>query len=331
MSVELTGDLREQFETQTTRQGFELVGQGRMRRLAVEFGEGWGHPLPLEDSVGAALEHEAGVLARVVVRSGQRLRLEVTLESVVDETVTVPGPLLRFEGARPTIAWLAGATGEVVFPSSGGPGLLTQRRGIASQGSGRDTGYLMESEPLLRPRQTIAAAWTYETYPGDLLDLPPEATWLPWARYVVQGESVEISAPDGALEVPEALTMVETDGEFEITPEPGLHEIKVWSAGSHARRDWGISPLDELRAELVANQTGIWTPDMAYLAARHLTESWADDAVLDQLDRTLAALLEERRRGRPVRPRWLFSWGCHSNGRPTGPPQRCWRNPPRTT
>ena len=98
MTAEVTGAVREAFESRTTARGFELLGEGRLTRLAVEFHDGWGHPRPAADAVGVDVEHEAGVAATVRVRSGQRMRLEVSLESQSQDVVTVPGPLLRVEG-----------------------------------------------------------------------------------------------------------------------------------------------------------------------------------------------------------------------------------------
>ena len=103
MSVELTGGVRQEFETRPTSTGFELTGHSALRLLSVDFAEGWSHPSPLVDAAGVRLEHDTGITASVVIRSGQRLRLEVTLESALDEVVSVLGPTLRFEGERPAV------------------------------------------------------------------------------------------------------------------------------------------------------------------------------------------------------------------------------------
>ena len=164
MTAEVTGAVREAFESRASARGFELVGEGRLTLLAVEFHDGWGHPRRALDAVGIDVEHEAGVAASVRVRSGQRLRVEVTLESVTNDAVTVPGPVLRVEGPAEPISWLAGASGEIALRSPAEPGLLTQRRGMAAPSSAVGECHVLEESVLLRPRQVVAAAWTYEAF-----------------------------------------------------------------------------------------------------------------------------------------------------------------------
>src|SRR5690554_4181472 len=144
MTAEVTGAVREAFESRTTARGFELLGEGRLTRLAVEFHDGWGHPRPAADAVGIDVEHEAGVAATVRVRSGQRMRLEVSLESQSHDLVTVPGPLLRVSGPLEPISWLAGASGEIALRSPAGPGLLTQRRGLSAPSEEVGVSYPLE-------------------------------------------------------------------------------------------------------------------------------------------------------------------------------------------
>ena len=84
MSVEVAGLVPEAFESGFDDGAFALVGDGRLRRLAVRLGEGWLTQRPIEEAVGAVAEHEAGALAHIRVSGGRRLRLEVTLESVSD-------------------------------------------------------------------------------------------------------------------------------------------------------------------------------------------------------------------------------------------------------
>lgn len=291
MSVELTGQVAEEFETRTTPLGFELMGTGALRSLHLEFGDGWGQPVPLPDGVGAQLEHEIGILGRIVVRSGQRVRVEVTMESLLDEMVSVPGPVMRFEGAHRPIPWLAGASGEVVFPSETGPGLLTQRRGLATPGPEDGTAYIFEFQPWLRPRQLLSSAWTYETYPGDLLDLPVEASWLPWARYVPLGEEVLIHAPDGMVSAGPKVEVAEEEGEFTLVPHGGPSQAEVWSAAGSTTIEIGaFGTVVELRDGVRASAEG--SGAACYLAARHLSDTWLDEAALDELDRVLGRAVE---------------------------------------
>lgn len=292
MSVELTGNVQEVFESRTTSCGFELTGAGALSTWAVEFGDGWGHPVPIHDAVGARLEHETGVLAQVAIRSGQRVRLEVTLESPLDEMVSVPGPWMRYDGTHNPIEWLAGASGEVVLPSEEGPGLLTQRRGLASAGPEPQSAYLFEPQPWLQPRQLLSSAWTYEAYPGDLLDLPPEQSWLPWDRYVPHGDAVEISMPDGMVRAPETVHVVETDGDFELVPRRGPSIVEVWTgAGKSQIEIGGFETVSVLREQFFAIEHQ-QKPVTLYLAARQLAEGWTDDEALDRLDRALGDELE---------------------------------------
>ena len=89
MSVEVAGLVSEAFESGFDGGAFALVGDGRLRRLAVRLGDGWLTLRPLEEAVGAVAEHEAGALAHIRVSGGRRLRLEVTLESASDDVLVV--------------------------------------------------------------------------------------------------------------------------------------------------------------------------------------------------------------------------------------------------
>lgn len=293
MSVELTGSLQESFESAITPTGLELIGEGRLRRLAVEFGDGWGHPVPSQDAVGADLEHELGVVAQIRVRSGQRMRLEVTLESIVDDMVTVPSPVLRADGPRPGIWWAAGASAEVALPSSEGPGHLEQRRGLASPGADGQSAHLWEPDVVLRPRQLVSSAWTYQAHGGDLLDLPAEPTWLPWSRYVTVGDEVEFSAPDGNVMAGDDVPIHETDGEFLLTPPAGLSSVYVWGAGGRTEVEIGAAyPLDAIREDALQRYVDFTDDHWCYLAARQAVDGWSGDELVDRLDRSLGELLE---------------------------------------
>lgn len=286
MTAEVTGAVREAFESRTTARGFELLGEGRLTLLAVEFHDGWGHPRRALDAVGIDVEHEAGVAASVRVRSGQRLRVEVTLESVTDDAVTVPGPVLRVEGPAEPISWLAGASGEIALRSPAGPGLLTQRRGMAAPSSAVGECHLLEESMLLRPRQVVAAAWTYEAFEGDELEVSAEPSWLPWARHVGEGQAVEFSAPDGMVTVPDGVRVEENEGEFSVFPPPGLNQVTVWGAGGPTSVEVGaFRDLAMLRRELMASapRTDVW----AYVAVRHMLDAWVSDDLLDAVDRLI--------------------------------------------
>lgn len=80
MSVELTGATGEQFETRRSRRGLAVEGEGRLRRLNVEFGEGWLWSDRGEEA-GVHLEHGSGARATVQISSGPRVRIQVMLTS----------------------------------------------------------------------------------------------------------------------------------------------------------------------------------------------------------------------------------------------------------
>lgn len=286
MTAEVTGAVREAFESRTTARGFELLGEGRLTRLAVEFHDGWAHPRPAADAVGVDVDHEAGVVAAVRVRSGRRMRLEVSLESQSQDLVTVPGPLLRVEGPLEPISWMAGASGEIALRSAAGPGLLTQRRGLSAPSDEIGVSYPLEESVLMRPRQVVSAAWTYEAQAGEELEVPAEPSWLPWARHVPLGQSVEFSAPDGMVTVPEGVQMEESDGEFSLVTPPGLMTVGVWGPGGRTLVEVGaFRDLAVLRGELMAS--GPRSDAWAYVAVRHMLDSWASDDLLDAVDRVI--------------------------------------------
>lgn len=291
MSLELTGVAPEFFETRPRPDGFEAVGDGRLRRLSVEFGEGWRLLHDTVDAGGAEFQHASGVTAVVHLSSGPRMRLQVTLTSELDDVITVPGPLLRVESEQAPICWLAEASGEIVLPSERGPGLLTQRRGLCTDGPEPGTAYLLEAEPMLRPKATLAAAWTYEALEGDILDVPGEPSWFPIDRYPPLGQSIELSMPDGLVVARDDVRVTETDGEFELFPGPGLTTVAVWGPAGRTLLEIGSHRgIEELR-EQVARERFVddcW----AYVAVRHMMESWAPDELLDRVDFVLGQVLE---------------------------------------
>ena len=292
MSVEVAGLVPEAFESGFDDGAFALVGDGRLRRLAVRLGEGWLTQRPIEEAVGAVAEHEAGALAHIRVSGGRRLRLEVTLESVSDDVLVLPGPAMLVDGERGPISWHVGASAEIVLPSEEGPGVLTQRRGLSSPGDAPGVSYPLGEQVTLAPRQVLSAAWTYEAYPGGPLDVPGEQSWLPLVRYVPLGESVEVSAPDGTVTLEGEGSVDESDGEFEIHPPGGLSHIVVWSAAGPSRVELGAHlRLDELRHEVAwgAGDSDVW----AYVAARHLLDGPQNEVLLDTVDRVLAEYADQ--------------------------------------
>lgn len=290
MSIELVGSVSEHFESRLLPDGIEITGSGRLHKLAITF-PGWLTPRVAGESVGVDIEHEEGVTARVRFRSGQRLRVEISVESDSDDLVVVPGPVMAVSGPRPAVSWFAGASGEIVLPSEEGPGLLTQRRGLSTPGEGSGVGYPLEAELTLRARHTLSAAWTYEAYQGDLLDVPSEPSWLPWVRYVERGYAVEVVAPDGVVTVEDRTRVEEVDDEFEVYPPEGLTTVGLWGPGGQTLFEVGsYRPLSGLRAMLVREQSNddAW----CYVALRHLLETSVDDRILDRVDFLLGGMEE---------------------------------------
>lgn len=291
MSLELTGVAREHFETRPRPDGFEVEGDGRLRRLSVEFGDGWHLRGDVLDEVGVRFEHASGVLASVQLSSGPRLRLQVTLTSQRGEVVSVPGPLLRVEGEREPICWLAEASGEIVFPSERGPGLLTQRRGLCADGPEPNTAYLLDAEPTLPPGATLSAAWTYEAHEGDILDVPGEPSWFPFDRYPALGHSVDLSVPDGLVVAGDEVRVTEVDGEFELYPPLGLSRVAVWGPGGRTLLEIGARHDVERLREKLSEERAV-DDSWAYLAVRHMMESWTPDELVDRVDFVLGQVLE---------------------------------------
>lgn len=292
MTVELSGAAPEVFDSRITTDVVELVGSGRLRRLGIEFGQGWLTPRESSDGVGIDVEHEVGARASVRIRPGRRVRIELTVESIVEDVITVHGPVMWVRGENEPISWHAGATAEIVLPSEHGPGLLTQRRGISTPGGEPGMSYPLDEELSLRPRQAMSAAWTYEAFPGGLLDVPAEPGWLPLVRHVPTGRAVEISAPDGLVQLVGDGTVEDVDGEFEVYPPEGLTAMEVWGPGGRTLVEVGAyEDLAVLRRRLVEEQGSddVW----AYVAARSLAEGPFSDGVLDRIDWALGAYEDE--------------------------------------
>ncbi len=287
MSVELTGGQNEEFETRPTPNGFELIGEGRLARWTVNWPEPWRTLGRADDAVGADFEHPVGAWGRVRVRSGRRLRMEVTVESRGE--VVVPGPTMGVGTASTPIAWLGGASGEVVLTSETGPGLLTQRRGDSVPTS-PCRWHLLQEEIRLWPGRVVSASWTYESMEGDAWTIPPEPPWLPVERYVPAGHPVTITAPDGRVE--SECQVREGDGGFDVFPNVGVHRAEVWSAAGPSRIDiGGYLSLEELRERALRDRVA--SPESVYVAVRHMMASWIDDDLLDWVERHIASLAEE--------------------------------------
>lgn len=288
MSVELTGEAPEVFESGVSIDGLEMTGTSRLRRLAVEFGQGWLTPRAVAEGVGMEVEHELGAQATVRIRPGRRVRLEISVESLADDVITVTGPVMLVVGERDPISWHGGASAEVVLPSERGPGLLTQRRGLSTPGLEAGMSYPLEEEIALRPRQTLSSAWTYEAFHGGLLDMPSEPSWLPLVRHVPAGSAIEISAPDGLVRLVGEGTVEETDGEYEVYADGGTATLEVWGAGGRTLVEVGAyESLAELRRRAVdaAGSDDVW----AYLAVRSLLDGPMSEAVLDRVDWVLGS------------------------------------------
>lgn len=291
MNLELTGVVSEHFETRSRHDGFEVTGEGRLRRLSVEFPDEWRLNHDTLDQIGVQLTHDAGVVASVQLSSGPRVRLQVLLTSDRDHAVTVPGPLLRVEGEQPAICWLAEASGEIVLPSVKGPGLLTQRRGLSADGPEPGTAYLLEADPTVPPRGMLAASWTYEAFEGDILDIPAEPSWFPFNRYPELGHSVELSMPDGLVVADDEVRVEEEDGEFELYPPLGLSTVGVWGPAGRTLLEIGSwQDIDRLRGRLAQERSvdDVW----AYVAVRHMMETWASDDLVDRVDFVIGQVLE---------------------------------------
>lgn len=283
MTVELSGPAPEVFETRVGADQAELIGSGRLRRLSVEFGQGWLTPRIAPDGVGMDVEHEIGAVATVRVRPGRRLRLELTIESIVDDVITVPGPVLWVAGVREPISWHAGATAEIVLPAPEGPGILTQRRGLSTPGGEPGMSYPLGEELALTPRQVLGSVWTYEAWPGTEMDVPAEPGWLPLVRYVPVGDAVQISVPDGLVKLVGNGTVTETEGEFEVYPEEGLASLEVWGPGGCSLVEIGAYlELEALRQQAIAESGSddVW----AYVAVRALLDGPVQEEILDRID-----------------------------------------------
>ena len=117
MTVELSGAAPELFDSRITSDVVELVGSGRLRRLGIEFGHGWLTPRESADGVGIDVEHEVGARASVRIRPGRRVRIELTVESIVEDVITVHGPVMWVRGENEPISWHAGSMPRMTMPT----------------------------------------------------------------------------------------------------------------------------------------------------------------------------------------------------------------------
>lgn len=254
-----------------------MIAAFRELRLTLEVPDAWA---PVEDEDAQRWRHASGLELVARWREGERARLEVDVLPA-PEIATAPAPRLRLASERPLIAWLGGASGEIVAPGDDGPIIATQRRGYAS-GEAETVGLF--PEPLVvAPGHPASSVWVFEHFDGDLLDAPPEPRWLPPRRHVPLGDEIELLLPDSVVTGIEA---TESDEGFELHGEPGL-------ATAHIGGPTGITQLElgwfmdwqELIASARERADGaLWC---------YLTTLLNEEVDIDELDVRLAAALEE--------------------------------------
>lgn len=185
------------------------------------------------ENADAALEweHPSGLRLMAKFHAGWRNRLEVSCLPTT-EIASAPAPKLSVVSAQPLIAWLGGASGEIVALSASGPVHANQLRGFAT-GSLTQLGIF--PEPLvLAPGHPLTSVWLIEQLPGDLFTVPDEPGWLPARRHVPHGDQIELRLPDSVLT---GVSYEETESGFLLSDQPGLHTIEVGGAN-------GISKLE---------------------------------------------------------------------------------------
>lgn len=244
--------------------------------VALHVPEPW-RPVPDEDHL--RWSHPTGARLVAKVRAGDRTRLELTCLPA-ESVAHLPPPTVTLDSEHPLVGWLAGASAEVVALTPSGPVHAVQRRGFCS-GTLAELGLF--PEPLVvAPGHPLTSHWVVERLPGDLLTLPPEPDWVPGARYLADGEELELCCPDGVVT---GVGFQECDDGFRLVDRPGLHVAEVGGPTGITRLEVGwFADWRLLLAGARARAEGdLWC---------YLTSLCAQPD-LDELDVRLAQALEE--------------------------------------
>lgn len=250
---------------------------------------GW-HRLARPDE--SSLDFGQGELVmRVRVRPEPRFGIEVEIDNTATEDLLVTdSPLLVLGSDAPMVAWLGGATGQVVLPTPGGVGWFRQWRGNCSPppaGTAADGIAIFGDGGWVRAGQSIGAGWRLEV----LETVPPEPVWLPERCFVTEGDVIEVVAPDAAVSAAGLRDASEGDSTI-LTGPVGRHEVHLSDARGTTRIEvgWHLQP-SEVAAEAVGAAAG---DDLtAWLHVAGSARGLEDRAALDELDMLLGQAFEE--------------------------------------
>ncbi len=134
-----------------------------------------------------------------------------------------------------------------------------------------------------------------EAYPGGLLDVPVEQTWLPLVRYVPSGFFVgPSSVPDGTVTAEGRWTLIDTDGEF-VVPlrrRRARPHRRLERGGLHAGGDRRV-PTNWTGCGTTSRWTAGSSDVWAYVTTRRLLDGGpVEDERLDRVDWVLGTYAE---------------------------------------
>lgn len=189
------------------------------------------HEVPAE--IGRRWEHPSGLTLVTKLHDGARARLEVSVLPA-REIATAPPPRVTVDSKHSLVAWLGGASAEIVAPTSKGPVFAQQRRGFAV---GNMESMSLFPEPLVvAPGHPQTSVWVVEQLPGDMLQLPAEPAWVPARRHVPLGDELVLHLPDAVVTGVES---VQRDDGHELVGKPGLHIVEVGDMAGISRLEVG--------------------------------------------------------------------------------------------
>lgn len=251
--------------------------------------DGWVRLAADEPEVLGFGQGELGL--RVRVRHVPRFGLDVEIDNHSEQDLLVgESPVVVIHSAGPQLPWLGGATGQVVMPTPSQVGVFRQWRGNCAPppgGSAADGIAIFGDGGWIRSGQSLGAGWRLELHEG----LPAEPGWLPERCFVMEGDAIDILAPDAAVSV--VGVQESSDGEATTLLGPvGVHEVRMSDARGTTRFDvgWHLQP-DEIAAEALGSADSHALTAWLHVAgsARRIE----DRSSLDELDMLLGESFEE--------------------------------------
>lgn len=279
-------------EVSRTERGVVVdLWSGLLRRVHLHVPEEW-VPVAPEDPDEFEWQLDAARM-RLRIREAPRFGIDVEVHNTHESEVFMgASPVLVLESPWPSVPWLAGAAGQVLFPRPGGGELFRQWRGHCGAPVGataRDGIALFGDAIWIRPGGRVGSGWRLEEVVGE--DSFVDPAMLPRPRYGPEGMEIEIVAPDAAVVATGLQESTDDDATILVGP-PGLHQVQLHDARGATTFEvgWHLE-LPEICSMAAARTEEPGLKAWLLLGAAGV-RGMADPADVDELDELLGEALD---------------------------------------